>query len=108
MNRNESLEALWQQRIANFKASGLTQKTWCSENSISYNRLKYWMYKHKPKSKNDHSELTTWIPVSVLPETDAKHTNRIVVKIGVASIEIHSGFDQNLFIEVLDAVKKSC
>jgi len=105
MNQNLEIRSTWQRRIADYKASGLTQKAWCYQNNISCDQLKYWLYKRKPVRKEEASGFHSWLPVSVLPEKNEIRSDNLIIKIGDASIDIHSGFDKKLLADILDVLK---
>lgn len=42
---DEQRVALWQQRLEEIAASGMTQKAWCKQNNIAESTLRYWIRK---------------------------------------------------------------
>jgi hypothetical protein len=103
----KELRIIWQQRIAEYKKSGLTQRNWCMENNIPYDQLKYWLYKHNSQQTAKTYE-TSWVPVRVSSVSSNLTNSRLVVKMGMASVEVQSGFDKHLLADLLKVLKESC
>ena len=57
----------WQQRIQEWKESGLSQTAWCKQQNLKPTQLSYWHRKFEPKTaepaKNQHSN--AFIPIAV-------------------------------------------
>ena len=49
--QHQKNEHLWQQRIDNWRQSGLSQTQWCEQNHIAPHQLYYWRRKLAPSSK---------------------------------------------------------
>lgn len=100
------LRKKWEQRISAYKASGLTQAKWCETNEISIHQFKYWLRKIKdyPMIGNTNNQ---WVPV-VIEDPEPKLNESIQIRIGVASIEVKSGFNPSLLAEVIKVLKKEC
>ena len=90
----QTKQAAWTERIADFKASGLSRAKWFAARGLKENQLSYW---HR-KLKANQPELNEihWLPVDFSDLEPALN-----VKVGAASIEIKAGFDQDLFITVV-------
>lgn len=58
----------WQAILDQWKASGLTQKQFCSEQNIKVATLHYWIKKFR--SENSVPEEPNFLPVRCSPETD--------------------------------------
>ena len=88
---------LWEQRIADFKASGLSGAKWCAAHNLKTNQLWYWLEKLQPKLPAEKP--VQWLPVEI---------NRcepvLTVKIGPAAIEVPSDFDPQMLISVVQAL----
>ena len=92
-----------QERIADYRASGLTAMQWCERTGCSIGRLKYWITRCNKLAKV--SEAGGWARVDVVgsrPETE------IAVRVGSATVEIRAGFDSTLLSEVLRVVVATC
>jgi len=99
-----NLQAVWSERIQAYQASGQTMKAWCAEQNLTVHQLKYWLY--KAQRKGPAASTTTFRPVTVLrPSTvpDSLH-----IQIGVARIEVRSGFEPELLRDVVVALSPLC
>lgn len=107
MNAKEQRRQDWQVRIAAYRASGLAMKAWCTANQCSVEQLKYWLYKIKRVSSSatpDPSPVQ-FVPLATVDLLGGAFPNSsIILHIGVASIELHSGFDPKLLREVIHAL----
>lgn len=57
MSRNK-LQEEWEERIGQYKASGMTQAEWCRHQKVSIHKLKYWLYKvDRPKDNEDKNQI---------------------------------------------------
>lgn len=113
MNAKEQHRQDWQARIAAYRTSGLTMKAWCTANQCSVEQLKYWLYKMKRVSSSVAPDPKT-SPIQFVPlATDdlpggTFPNSSLILHIGEASIELHSGFDPKLLREVVHALTSSC
>jgi hypothetical protein len=101
----------WADRIAKFRASGMTMAAWCAANQCTIDQLKYWLYKAKPVRAGSTSPPSTpFVRLSVADPIEAPHpAPPLVVHIGSARIELRSGFDPQLLREVVHALgEASC
>lgn len=101
---NPDLRLKWEQRIANYKASGQTQVQWCESNNISIHQFRYWAKRIRDHHSN--IEENHWIPV-VIEDPKADHSKSLRIQIGSASIEIHPGFNPSLLSEVIKVLKEN-
>ncbi|WP_127585663.1 IS66 family insertion sequence element accessory protein TnpA [Paenibacillus koleovorans] len=67
MNGSDQTEKwqLWQERISEYRASGLTMRAWCAARQLSYYQLKYWLRKQSGGKRV--STATTWVAVNPAP-----------------------------------------
>lgn len=92
---------IWEAKIADYHASGLTAQEWCDANGEQLNRLKY---RIKVINKARKAAMPTrWLPVTV----DEPGRNGLLIKVGTASIEVRPGFDRDLLKDVV-RVLASC
>lgn len=101
---NPALRQEWEQRIADYKASGQTQTKWCEANGISYHQFVYW----KKRIKDQHKEKAnnSWVPV-IIEETKPTQFDSLLIKVGSVSIEVNSGFNSTLLTEVIKVLKEN-
>lgn len=96
---------IWEAKIADYHASGLTAQEWCDANGEQLNRLKYRIKVINKARKANSAMPTRWLPVTV-DEPDRDHTG-LSIKVGTASIEVRPGFDRDLLKDVV-RVLASC
>lgn len=96
----------WELRLEEFKSSGMTQSQWSKANNITVHKLKYWIKRIKKFNSGSHQG-TKWLPVSI--EENAIHTmnHEIRLTIGDITIEIVSGYNQDLLKDVIRTIR-SC
>lgn len=105
MDKNE-LRQEWEQRIASYRASGLTQAKWCEMNGLKVHQLKYWI-KRMEGSNAKPTPSTKWASV-VMADPSINEEDSIQVKIGECSIEVKQGFNPSLFADVVKVLKTLC
>jgi hypothetical protein len=88
------------QQVNNYRASGQTAATWCLENNLKINTLRYWLTKCNREDKADLKQ-ETFIE---LKQTSVKEVP-IIVKIGAVSIELYSGFQAETLRETIAAIR---
>ncbi|MBA2937169.1 IS66 family insertion sequence element accessory protein TnpB [Paenibacillus sp. CGMCC 1.16610] len=101
-----NLQVLWKERINAYQASGKSMKAWCADQNLTLHQLKYWLYKDQRRARAASS--ATFRPVTVTSsyETDAVESLRI--QVGVAWIEVPSGFKPELLRDVIAALTPLC
>jgi len=99
------LQKDWELRIADYKASGLTQIKWCEENNLKLHQFKYWFYKIEKKKTSVPK--SNWVSVT-LDESNQDIRETLKIKIGQASIEVKSGFNPSLLADVIKVLKTVC
>ncbi len=90
---------LWEERVADFLSSGLTQKAWCEEKGIPGHQLGYWLRKHKSKKPTNR-----WVN---LPASHVVGSG-VSLKLGKVVLEVEPGFDEQTFVSVLRALMAAC
>jgi hypothetical protein len=107
MTDREKRRQDWTLRVADYKASGLTMSAWCVANSLSKESLKYWLRKLKNTSPSPSPTATNWLPLTVT-DPSVPDDSSIIIRIGQASIELHSDFDPHLLRKIVHALEASC
>ncbi|MGG5252531.1 IS66 family insertion sequence element accessory protein TnpA [Neobacillus sp. SM06] len=105
MDKSE-LRHEWEQRIASYRASGLTQAKWCEINDLKVHQLKYWL-KRIEGSNAKPNPSTKWTSV-VIEDPSISQEDSLQVKIGEFSIEVKQGFNPSLFADVVRTLKTLC
>jgi hypothetical protein len=91
--------AFWQQKLREFRKSGLTRKAFCERNGLSKSSLDYWFTRvTRQKRLPGLVELT---PASLPTPSGGLE----VVVAGRYRIEVHGALDPQLFGEVVKALE---
>jgi len=101
MDQVEQLE-LRRQQVSDYRSSGKTVTTWCSENNIKVSTLRYWLNKFKREAGVD-VEQEAFIEFKQQGST-SKETP-LIVKIGAVSIELYPGFKAETLREAIAAIR---
>lgn len=112
---NARRRKLWQARVADYRASELSMREWCERNGVTDHQLRYWLEKTGGRSQggswacvelidDDIAEARKSPTASRGPNGTAPSDAEVAVCVGVARIEVRSGFDPNLLSEVLRVV----
>lgn len=105
----DQLRNVWEQRIAEYKASGKTQVTWCKEHQYKIHQFKYWLYKIEKEKAAATAVISpsNWVSVS-LDEKQQDVSEILEIKIGEASIEVKPGFNPSFLADVVKTLKTLC
>ncbi len=87
----------WAERIAEFKASGLSVPKWCKANGIKPHQLHYRL---KKEEQSPSGENASWLPFNLSDEPSPS----ITIRIGSIAIEVHPGFDPEHLSAVIRAL----
>ncbi|XJZ27107.1 IS66 family insertion sequence element accessory protein TnpA [Bacillota bacterium Lsc_1132] len=96
----------WEQRIASYRASGLTQAKWCEANNLVLHQLKYWLKRIEDPALKSVSTLS-FAPVVIENQT-TRQDDILQVKVGDVSIEVKPGFNHSLLSDVVRTLKTLC
>jgi transposase-like protein len=102
MDQVEQLE-LRRQQVSDYRSSGKTVVTWCSENNIKVSTLRYWLNKFKYEAKVDDAGQEAFIEFK--QQEPAVKEIPLIVKIGAVSIELYPGFDAETLREAIAAIR---
>lgn len=108
--QKEARRQLWKKRVAAFKESGKSARSWCKENDLKEHQLRYWLEKYddlQNNTKQSQKQDTKWISVDVKEKTVYKDSV-IIVRIDEAIIEVKPGFDPTLLRDVIQALNVKC
>jgi hypothetical protein len=101
------LRNIWEERISVFKASGQTQDAWCLDQNLNVQQLRYWLKKSK-KIVQPSVDSPGWLSLNVSNHQENFQDNTMCVKVGHAVIELKSGFNQELFRDVVKVLESIC
>ena len=96
MTRAE-LREVWRERVAAFRASGMSVRRWCAEQGIKEHQLRYWLR----RLDSDDTPGPRWIPVTLNGAGPWEEARGLVIRIGRATIEVEPGFDRTLLADVV-------
>ncbi|MFD2444116.1 IS66 family insertion sequence element accessory protein TnpB [Bacillus sp. CGMCC 1.16607] len=105
MNKSE-LRIEWEQRMDNFISSGQSASKWCIANDINIHQFWYW----KKRLKALQTQVTVsskWLSVEMDDSTENSN-NALIVRVGQASVEVKSGFDPKLLLDVVRTLRSIC
>ena len=89
------LKQQWTEKIADWRASGLSIAAWCRQNDEGYYRFLYWRKRLQPKVQP-----TTGRFVELTFETSS-----LAVECNGMTLHIERGFDRELLRDVLSVLK---
>ncbi len=89
----------WENRIAQYRASGQSVKKWCADNNVKPAQLWYWLRKFKTNNEAHNIHSSQWLPVDVRDYIPMD--NALLVRVGEACIEVKPGFDPALLSQVV-------
>ena len=105
----ESKQELWVGRLADYAASGLSQKQWCAQHDVALHQFAYWRQRLNgtgPGNETSKAGPAAWCAVQLLPKDNQPKANHsgVTVRVGGASIVVEPGFDANLLRAVVEAL----
>ena len=100
---------LWNERINDYRTSGLTAIKWAEDRQVAVHKLRYYINKfnkeNKPNSNDESIKSpgnTKWASVTLKKSiVEEKSKNPLKVTIGKATIEVVPGFDENTLQSVI-------
>lgn len=105
---NDENRTLWQSRIKDYKASGLTAIKWCEENGIPVHILRYQITKFNKEKKRESKDIQ-W--AAAIPEKSVVLKSIVMplkVTIGQSTIEVTPDFDTNTLKAVIRILSDQC
>ena len=98
----QTKRSLWQERIASWQRSGLSQKIWCEREQVPVSSLGYWIKKLRGAvAPNKATEIVPrFIPVTLTTSSS------VTIQIGNATtIDIDATVDRALLRDLLTALR---
>lgn len=95
---------LWKERVEVFLASGQNQRAWCQEHGLPAHQLGYWLRKFKDEARELPPDNDRWVS---LPGT-ASFGSGVSLRIGDLVVDVESGFDKQLLVDVVRALMAVC
>ncbi|SFH00974.1 IS66 family insertion sequence element accessory protein TnpA [Sporolactobacillus nakayamae] len=90
----------WQKRMQDFETSDLTGTQWCADQGIPLCQFRYWRRKlrHDGSLPDPHR----WMPIGL---DNAAQQEPLFIHVGSAKVEVHTGFDPDLFADVVRVLR---
>lgn len=111
---------LWLERVAAYRASGMSASAWCRENpEVKERQLRTWAQRIKPEESLPVMAMQ-WLqvcmedaPVEVTPVASVEapgvsEAQGLIIRVGEASIEVGRGFDRELLADVVRVLSERC
>lgn len=106
--KNATPSEIWKKRVEEFLKTNKTQASWCKENNYAIKTFNFWFRRFKKQSSTIQSPVVNFIPIKVQNETTPISVSPIVIKITSATIEVRTGFDSKLLLEVVRTLGEIC
>lgn len=91
--------AVWSQRIADCRSSGMSVRTWCQEQNLSEKTYYYW----QRRIFKAMTEQPTFTEISLAPK--AASTVAVTIHMGETSVDIYTGADAATIETVLRVLR---
>lgn len=98
--RRTELKELWQKRMNDYETSKLSGTEWCIDQEIPLSQFRYWRRKLRVTQLSQPTD--QWMSIEL--ETQAVHAP-LFIHCGFAKVEVHAGFDPDLFADVLRVLR---
>jgi len=101
---------MWQQRVAEYCASGQSVAAWCRENDLPDHQMRYWLRRLRD-GEDDQQGVHSWIEVGWSDTADsavAARASSVLIHVGKAAIEVRPGFDAAVLRDVVEVLSTSC
>jgi hypothetical protein len=87
-----------------FLASGQSRRVWCKEQGLSVHQLGYWLRKFKAEAKEVPSDNDRWISLQAATFSGSG----VSLRIGDFVVDVESGFDKQILIDVVRTLMAVC
>ena len=102
-------QKLWENRIAEYRASGQKAIEWCAAHIVTPRQLWYWLRKFRNQNSPSHTRSTRWLPVELSEQPPAEQDDgSLLIRIGQAGIEVKPGFNPELLSQVIRVLVALC
>ncbi len=93
---------LWQERISNYRNSGLNAQAWCQQNKLALSSLHYWINKlNKESLESDSTIKHEFVPITQVG-ISMSPTAPIVIRYQNLSIEVFESCPPDTLRNVLE------
>jgi len=98
-------EATWKQRVASWRASGLTAREFCEGRDFAVGTLRWWACRLErgPRRVGSAMPLARVVPAT-RPPTAVRSGSGVSIEVAGARIAVEAGFDQATLASVLEVM----
>ncbi len=110
MTRDER-RLMWQERVDQYRSSGMSVAAWCRENEVPVQQMHYWLRKFRSEETDAVEDDIQWIQLGGWDRQAALRTiedSAVRIHIGRAMVEVRPGFDPALLRGVVKVLLGSC
>lgn len=106
-----NIEINWEERIEDYRSSGMSLRKWCEENNVSLAAMNYHLYgrKYKANRKKTKSNLpdmcTSLVPVQVVDCDDTSDSDDISIDVKGATIKVGHSTDMKILRKIVEALQ---
>ncbi|MCL6595843.1 MAG: helix-turn-helix domain-containing protein [Firmicutes bacterium] len=99
--RRHEVEALWRDRVADLRASGMTVARLAEAHQLPAERAYYWLRRFRQEEEGSSPLRGRLIPVTVEEEPKAERSAPVLtVRVGVFSVDVRAGCDRDMLRRV--------
>lgn len=99
--KQREVEALWRDRIADLRASGMTVAKWAEAHQLPAERVYYWRRRFRREEEGSSPLRGRFIPVEVEEEPKAERSAPVLtVRVGVFAVDLGAGCDMDMLRRV--------
>lgn len=103
---NTDLRNEWEKRIADYKASGKSGAAWCADNNVNVHQFYYWIRRFK-SNESTEAQSSKWLSLEVNNQSEIESGN-LLVRVGEVEIEVQSGYNEDLLLNVVQTLRNLC
>ena len=110
MTRHER-RLMWQERVDQCRASGMSGAAWCRENEVPEQQMFYWLRKFRCEEADAVEDVIQWVHLGRWDRQDAMRMTEdsaVLIHIGRAMVEVRPGFAPALLRGVVKVLLGSC
>ncbi len=102
----QTKKQLWEERLLDLKASGLSGRAWSKEKGIPVNQVYYWTRKLRSKPMTDEPNSKRWVGLEPVFANDTD--TGVSICIGHVTLAVKRGFDHRVLAEVVRTLMTIC
>jgi len=99
--QRQELDAVWRERIADLRSSGMTVPAWATAHQVSEYQVYYWVRKLRSTQAGSGASGGRFVPVTVREPEGEAGPAALTVKVGAFALEVRAGCDMELLRRVV-------